>query len=159
MVPAPLLIQRPLLNGHEFSHTSLEILIEGLPLIGVKSMNYSAKKEVGKVYGTAPQKLGRTRGKEDPTCDMEIYRIEWEVVKQRLGVNGQGFMERPVLIQVTIAEPGMPILVDQIWSAEVTEASFSSSDGTDPLVVKLTFDVMRILSNGAAPSLPLNIGF
>lgn len=158
MFPSPLVIERPLLNGHEYSHTSLEVIINGIPVVGLKSINYSPKKEVGKVYGTAPQKLGRTRGKEDPTCEIELYSIEWEVIRKTLGVGGQGYMETPCEIIVTRAEPGRPVIVDHIWSAEVTDDAFSSSDGVDAHVIKVTFDVMRIQKNGDFPSLPLNIG-
>ena len=159
MPPVPLLVQRPVINGHEYSHTSIEVLINGIPLIGIKSINYAMKKDVGKVYGTAPQRMGRTRGKEDPSCDMEIYRLEWEIVSATMGVAGQGIGDTNSTIQVTIAEPLMPVIVDQILFAELTEAAAASSDGTDPHVIKLTFDPLRVKLNGKTMSLPLKIGF
>lgn len=154
----PIALARPNMVGHEYSHTSLEILLNGVALLGVKSISYSTKKEVGKVYGTAPQRIGRTRGKEDPSCELEIYRIEWEIAKATLGAAGIGFGDTPSLLQVTGFEPGQPVWVDQIISAEITEAAFSSSDGTDPLTVKLTFDVMQIIVNGGLLSIPNKFG-
>lgn len=158
MVPVPIVVERPLINGHEYSHTSVELLIGGIPVVGCKSMNYSTKRDKGKVYGTAPQIIGLTRGKEDLTCDMEIYRLEWEVVRAQLGIGGNGFMDSALTIRVTIAEPGRPVIVDRILSAYVIESTHGSQDGNDPHAVKLGWQPMRIFENGLLPSLPLNLG-
>jgi hypothetical protein len=68
-------------------------------------------------------------------------------------------MEKPCNIMVTRQEQGQPVLQDYLVSCQVTDVSISSSDGTDALVAKVTFDVMRILTNNEAPSFPLKIGF
>lgn len=159
MASDPLAIQRPLLNGHEYSFASLEVMVNNIVVVGLKSISYAPKKDVGKVYGTLPQKIGRTRGKEDPTCELDLYSIEWEVIRQSLGDNGQGYMEKPCNIMVTRQEPGRPVIQDYLVSCQVTNVANSGSDGTDALVVKVTFDVMRILTNKQAPSFPLKIGF
>jgi hypothetical protein len=118
-----------------------------LPIMGIKSINYSEDLEPGDVYGTAPHKLGRTRGKHNANCDFEMYRLEWENLKVTLGIAGVGYGEVAFDIFVTYSENFSPVVTDQIVGARITKCEFSNSDGTDTSTVKLTCNVLNILTN------------
>lgn len=156
---APTIIERPLINGHEYSFQSLEVLFNGLAIVGIKSMNYKESLDPADVYGTGPHIIGQTRGKQKPSADCEMYRLEWEVFRASLGIGGQGYGDTRFPIKVTLFEPGRPVIVDSIMATRVAEVDASNSDGNDAAMVKLTFRPMRVYFNGAGIALPINIGF
>ena len=163
MPPVPFAIQYPLINGHRFSFASLEIIMNGIPQLGVKSLNYSDELMPGEIYGTAPQKLGQTRGKQKTTFDFEMYLLEWEVLRSSLGLGGLGYGETYWTCQVTFAEIGQPIKVDLINGIRVNKVESSNSDGTDGSFVKISCSAFRLLQNskdtialaGLATKIPL----
>jgi len=136
----------PLINGHRFSFASIEAVFNGIPFVGFKSINYSQELEPGDVFGSRPQKIGRTRGKANASCDFEMYRLEWENLKTTLGIGGVGYGETPFNITVTYAEQsfGGPVITDLIEGVRVTKVEFSNQEGTDPSTVKITCNVMRV---------------
>jgi len=148
-MPGPYVISTPLINGHRFSFASIEATVNGIPLIGFKSINYSQELEPGDVFGTRSNKLGRTRGKQNANCDFEMYRLEWENLKITLGAAGFGYGETPFNITVCYADLGAPVIVDLIEGVRITKAEFSNSEGTDATAVKLTTNVMRIRENSS----------
>lgn len=141
----PYQIEYPLINGHRFSWASIEAQFGDAGLIiGLKSINYSPKLDPGKVYGTAPQKIGRTRGKADETADCEMLRLEFENLKETLGNQGIGYGETAFDIVVQFHEDGGPTLTDTIIGCRITAVDLSNADGTDASMAKLTLDPMRI---------------
>ncbi len=157
----PFNIEYPLVNGHRYSFASVEAQFNGLPILGIKSINYSPELMPGKVYGSAPQKIGRTRGKEDSSADFEMLRLEFENLKETLGNQGVGFGETAFDIVVQFAEiPNSPVVTDTLIGFRITKPDLSNADGTDPSMVKVTGDPMRILLGGvpiATPVAPIGI--
>jgi hypothetical protein len=150
----------PLVNGHRYSFASIEAIFNGIPYIGFSAINYKPSLKATMVYGSRPQALGRTRGKQEHTFDFEMYRLEFEIFKATLGIGGVGFGETPFDVVVQYAETLQPVTTDTIISARIEEVDLSNTDGTDPSKVKCTCSVMQILLNFmpiAIPSLP--IGF
>lgn len=154
-------IDYPLINGHRYSFASVEAQFNGLPILGIKSINYSPELIPGKVYGSAPQKIGRTRGKEDSSCDFEMLRLEFENLKETLGQQGVGFGETPFDIIVQFAElPSSPVVTDTIVGFRIGKPEASNADGTDASMIKVSGDPMRVLLGGvpiATPFAPIGI--
>lgn len=139
----------PLINGHRYSFASIELTANFLPFVGIKSINYSQELEPGDVYGTGSNKIGRTRGKANASCDFEMYRFEWENLKVTLGRGGIGYGEQPFNITVCYAEAAIlgipqPVITDLIEGVRITKAEFSNQEGSDATTVKLTTNVMRV---------------
>lgn len=141
-------ISYPLVNGHRYSFVSIEFSANGLVMRGVKSIDYGDKLTPGKMRGTGPNVIGRTRGEYDADCSVEMYRLEWENLKQTLGTGGVGFGETAWDITVTYGEVGQPVVTDTLEGCRITEARSGGSEGSDPTSVKLTIDLLRILWNG-----------
>jgi hypothetical protein len=154
----PQLISYPQINGHRFSFASLEVTFNGIPTLGIKSLNYADELAPGELYGTAPQIIGRTRGKQKATGDCEMYRMEFENLKATLGIAGVGFGETPFTIVVTYFELGTVPVIDTIIGARITKPEQGNTDGTDGTSVKLTFHVMRVLFGGLPIATPINVG-
>lgn len=145
-------IPYPLINGKRYSFTSIEAILGGFPLIGFKSLNYGSSLEPGKVYGTNANKIGRTEGQADHTCDAEIYLLEWNLFLATIGPQGifqGGFGTVVFPIVVNYAEgPTLPVVTDVIDGCRITKVDHSNQTGSDASTVKLTIDPMNILHTG-----------
>lgn len=145
----PFLIEYPLINGHRFSFASVEALFGAAGLIiGLRSINYKATLTPGDVYGTAPQKIGRTRGKNESTSDCEMLRLEFENLKETLGQAGVGYGETAFDIVVQYRELNQPVITDTIIGARITDVDLQNADGTDASACKLDLNVMQIWLGG-----------
>lgn len=155
----------PLVNGHRFSWVSIyaEFGNVPLPIIGLKSINYSSKLTPGAVRGTAPQKLGRTRGEHDAAGDFEMLRLEWELFKAQLGIGGMGFGEVafPIIVQYAevLTPIPSPVVTDTILGCRITENAAANQQGTDPSTIKCTLDVLDVLWNGVSIAFPDKVAF
>lgn len=154
-------IPYPLVNGHRYSFASIEARFNGLPFIGFSAINYKPSLKAGMVYGSRPQALGRTRGKQEITFDFEMYRLEFELFKATLGLAGVGFGETSFETIVQYSEGALqPVVTDTILSARIEEVDLSNADGTDASKVKCTCSAMNILLNGVSIAIAaLPIGF
>lgn len=142
----PFIVEYPQVNGHRFSHSSLEIKWGGIPVLGVKSLDYSDELTPGELRGTAPQIIGRTRGIQKATASIELFRLEWEILRARMGIGGVGYGETAQDIQVIMFEFGAQPVMDTIYAPRVMKVALtSSSDSGDGLTVKLDLHPLRIL--------------
>lgn len=146
----PLPISYPLILGHRHSWSSIEIGIgpSGNVVRGVSSIDYGDGLTPGKMRGTGPNVVGRTRGEYDGDAELEMYRLEWENLKSQLGQNGVGFGEASFSITVQYAESGQPVVTDTLEGCRITKVRTGGAEGSDPTKVKLSIDLMRILHNG-----------
>ncbi len=151
-------IEYPQVNGHRFSHESLEISWNGIALIGVDALDFDDELAPGELYGTAPQIIGRTRGKGKASASISMARLEWERVRRTLGVGGQGFGENASNIRITYFEIATEPLVDQIVGVRVSKVSQGSKPGGEALMVKLDLHPMRIQWNGDMIAAAKSIG-
>ena len=136
-------------NGltHMPSWASVEIDANGLVYLGFKSLTYSDELVGVKVYGSAPEAIGRTRGKANHAGACVMYKEEFENLRAALG-GGQGYMEVPFLITATYFEVGMNPIVDLLEFVRIQKAEDGHSEGSDALVVNLTLDIFRVTRSG-----------
>jgi len=143
-----------IVNGNRHSWVSITLDADGLPIGGIKSLDYSDNLEPGTPYGTGPVALGYTRGKYTAEFSTEMYRKEFELLKARLGVAGVGFMETVGIYNVSYLERdlegGEPI-TDTIV-ARISKVEASNADGTDASSVKVTFKVIAPIEWNGVPA-------
>lgn len=144
----PFPISYPLVNGHRYSFTSIEFGANGIVTRGVSSIDYGDGLMPGKMRGTGPNVVGRTRGEYDADAEIEMYRLEWENLKATLGVSGVGFGETAFPIQVQYAEANQPVITDTLEGCRVTKVRTGGQEGNDPTKVKISLDLLRVLHNG-----------
>lgn len=156
----------PLINGLMYSFASIEAFFNGVPIIGITSINYKSSLKPGIARGSAPQKLGRTRGDQDADCDFEMYKLDamafLGIIGAFPGSQGVGFGEGEFMIKVVYAESTsrvpMPPVLDIIKGARITELSGSNAQGTDPTKSKFSCDVMDVLHNGVSIAVANKVG-
>ncbi len=150
----------PNVLGHYYSFASIEVVVAGVPTVGCTAVNYTSTLDVGDVYGTRPQKLGTTRGKQQAEGSIEMYVQDWENLKAVLVAAGEGgYGEARFDVVVSYAEAHMPVKVDTLESCRVTSVEYSNADGTDPSKVTLTLNILRILEGGLGIVAPIGVGF
>lgn len=142
----------PLVNGYRYSYVSIELGIDGTRIYGVKAINYKTAQKKGKVAGTSPLRLGRTRGKAEPEASIEIYKREFQSLVDKL-MQGQpntvGIHDIIIpSITVTYAETSGEVVTDTLTSITLDEIDQANQDNTDATSVKLALDIMNVLWGG-----------
>lgn len=142
-MPSPIAL--PLLNGVRHEWSSAEFRLKNRIVVGIKEFNYNDKLEPTKVYGTASEPIGRTRGVylAEGSCTMyvaELYAF--------LAVLGPGFKEVNFDGVAAYSDANIPTITDRVVGIRIKSIDASQSQGADPLVRKLDLDIMKILWNG-----------
>jgi hypothetical protein len=157
-------LQYPLINGNFYSFASIEVQLGVFRTADFTAINYSTGLDVADVYGTRPQKLGTTRGRQTADGSLEMYLRAWELLRLQLRAAGfaagigYGEVRFPIIVQY--AEPEMPTVTDTLLGVRIVKATRSHSDGTDPLKVSLDLNVMRVFEGGdGAIAAAIGIGF
>lgn len=171
-------ILNPIINGHRFSWASIEVVINGLQIAALRSINYTSELTPGVIYGNDPSKRGRTPGKVNHSCVFEILLREWMVLRDSLG---QSYGRRSFNIVVQYAEPKQdttqnvgfsspgtliapPIVftpssnqssfegvaTDTIIGCRITNVEHPNTDDTAATVVHITCDVLDIREGSSA---------
>lgn len=149
-------------NGLYYDFTSVEFAIEGVGVqANVTEINYSATRDPGIFRGSSAMPRGRTRGTLEFEADFSIYKEDFEAIKSYLAdlKDGGGFMLAGFDITVNMREAGAVIPVtDSILGANIVGVENSFSEGNEPLLVKVSLSVMKILFNGIPPLTEKTVG-
>lgn len=141
-IPLPV----PNVLGHYYSFASLEVRFgAAIATYGFTAINYTTTLEPADVYGTRPQKLGTTRGKQNAEGSLEMYVNDWEALREQLGVAGVGYGEVRFPLIVSYAEVAMPVKTDILEGCRITSVEYGNAEGNEPAKVTLTLNIMRIL--------------
>jgi hypothetical protein len=140
-------------NGHLFQSSSIEVKIGPIPVQNIIELSYSNQRTIGTLYGFSSVKRGRTKGREEPTGSITMYKEDGDAlldITSGLGIGGYG--ENSFDLTVTYFEAGLagvPI-IDSLIGCQIIGDEDSHSDGTDVLRTVFTLDIVRILRNGKA---------
>jgi hypothetical protein len=134
----------PQINGIAFGWAEVVINVAGIPIRGVKAINYSESVERGKVRGTSQRKLALTSGEHDVEGDLELYMDDWYELKDALG---DGYMMATFAISVSYTNL-YDFHTDELTGVRLKKVGNSHAQGNEPLTIKLDLDVMRLKRDG-----------
>lgn len=138
----------PDVNGVRTSYCSIEFGLDGIPAIGVDSINYRDTHEIGKIRGSSASPIGRTRGNGDAEGDITIYQAEWNsIFLPKLTRGGAfGYAELAWPVKIVYAELLSPddTVTDRLEGVRLTAADIANAQGTDATKIKLTMNIMKI---------------
>ncbi len=157
-------LQFPLINGNYYSFASIEAIVAGIKTPDFTAINYSNELTPGDVWGTRPQKLGTTRGKQNAEGSVEMYLQSWELLRTALRAvgfaGGVGYGEVRFPFIVSFAEAQMPVITHTLLGCRVVKEEFAHADGTDATKVTLTLNIMRLIQGvDGMIAAPFGIGF
>jgi hypothetical protein len=149
----------PIINGRRYDYTAIDILIDGLPVLGraPSSISYDHSLKPGIVKGGSPLPLGLTRGDYEASATIEMPKEEADTFRTLLAATSAGagsaggYMEARFEMTVAFAELGGPMQIDHLNGCRVTHDSESHSKGGDGLTVKFELFVQYIIKNGKMP--------
>jgi len=140
-----------LVNQNRYDYTSIEVLIEGVPYRGVKSVDYSDSLDPQKVYGTSARPLGRTRGKFDADASLEVFKEDASNIRAALAALGLGgYGEGVFTVVVTYGELPASFTTDVLFGCRIKKTADSHAQGADSLTEKWDLDVLDLLRNGVS---------
>jgi len=166
-----------LINGHLFSHASIEAEVDGLFYAGITAISYSDDVSPGILFGMDGSVVGRTPGTGKASLSLSILRREWDMLRGQLvtgaGSAGDGsFGTKSFQIHVSYHEEALPkasatltagvspadpydqrpsqaqTVMDVIEGVRVTGVAQASAAGADPALVVLTCAPLRIRWGG-----------
>jgi hypothetical protein len=149
----------PIVNGRRFDFTSVEILINGIPLVGraISSITYRDSLEPGVVRGGSALPLGLTRGEYTAEMSLEMPKEEADrfltalaAISPAAGSAG-GYMEARFEVDVAYAELFGATQIDHLNGCRVKSVDDSHAKGSDGLTAKFDCFVQYILRNGKSP--------
>lgn len=140
----------PDVNGVKTSYCSIELVLRGVRLKGVKSINYRESHEIGKIRGISSHPIGRTRGMVDFEGDIELYHSEWLMLLPILTNGGLvGFAEVSSPVSITYSElpvaPAYETVQDILEGVRLHSPESSAAEGVEAQVIKLSMSIMNIL--------------
>ncbi len=138
----------PLINGHKYDYSSIELDFNGTIYLGVQEISYTQTLEPGIVRGTSAQKLARTRGEHDAEGTLVMYKQDFDEFITDLATGDEGYGEVSFDISVVMSTPNQPTSVVRLLGCRITSEEESYSQGTDALVVSCDLDIMLIEKQG-----------
>lgn len=142
----------PFINGVLYSQASVEFEANGMPVEGIKAINYKDSLDAGVVKGIGPIARGSTLGDYKASGSIEIYRDAADDFFLALGPNGYA-----QFIKMTISyyEPALGVRTDIVVPRIGGTDTSVDSGSSDPTTTKHDlFIITPILWNGA-PRVPV----
>jgi hypothetical protein len=126
----------PLINGVNYSWVSISVVLFGVPLVGIVSIEYKKKQAKSNNYGAGTDPVSRGYGRTEYEASLEIYQDEWKKIiaaapnRNPLSI---GWFDIPVLY----GNSPLDATRDVLKSCEFLETSFSAKEGDTKLTVKI----------------------
>ena len=134
----------PQINGIAYGWAEVVLNVAGMPIRGVKAINYSESVERGKVRGTSQRKLALTSGEHDAEGDIELYQADWY---ELLSALGDGYMMAVFAISVSYTNLN-DFHTDELVGVRIKKVGNAHAQGNEPLTIKLDLDIMRLKRDG-----------
>jgi len=125
-----------LINGINYSWSSIQFVLFGVPVVGIVNIEYKRKQAKTNNYGAGLEPVSRGYGKREYDGSIEIYLDEWKKIiaaapsRDPLQI---GWFDIPVLYGNSIAD----ITKDTLQACEFLEDPFSAKEGDTKLTVKI----------------------
>lgn len=143
----------PFINGVLYSQASVEFEANGIPVEGIKAINYKDSLDAGEVNGLGPVARGSTLGKYKASGSIEIYRDASDDFF--LAAGGIGVYARFMKMTISYFEPALGVRTDIIVPRIGGTDTSVDSGSSDPTTTKHDlFIITPILWNGA-PRVPV----
>jgi len=142
-----------LINGKEYSWSSISVRVEDDEFLGITSVNYSVEVERGDVYGRSRIAYATTDGKLKFSASLTITTSEFDALCERLG---DGFMDVPFLLSISasVLDRGVEkIRTDELWPCRIKKIDQKNKEGSDAFMTDVELTVTNALFNGLSPIL------
>ena len=128
-----------MINGNEYAWEDIQVVIFGVPLIGIKEVKYGASKAHGNVHGRGAQPIAMTRGKKDAKPGkLVLLQSQFESLQNATPAFRDPTDWAPFDMVVAYAPEGGVITTDIVPYCRVTDWEKGMSNDDDNMTVELT---------------------
>ena len=132
-----------LINGVEYSWSSIVFELFGVPVQGITAISYKKKQAKTNNYGAGAKPVSRGYGKEECDGSIEILRSEWtKIIAASPSQNPLSIGWFP--ISVTYGTSLADATTDILQGVEFLEDPFEAKEGDTKLLVKLPLIIADI---------------
>jgi hypothetical protein len=124
----------PLINGINYSWANVNLVLFGVPVVGITKIDYKRKQKKENNYGVGSQPVSRGYGNYEYEGSIELYLDEWKRIIAA-APNRDPLSIAPFDIQVTFSGRGLTAETDVLKSCEFMEDNFTASQGDTKLMV------------------------
>jgi len=126
----------PLINGVNYSWANIKLVLFGIPVIGITSINYNRKQKKENNYGFGSQPISRGYGNYEYSGDLELYLDEWKNIIAASPIRDP-LQIAPFSITVLYGSSAVNAAKDVLRAVEFLEDPFAAKQGDTKLLVKI----------------------
>jgi hypothetical protein len=126
----------PLINGINYSWANVQIVLFGVPVVGITKIAYKRKQKKENNYGFGSQPVSRGYGNEEYEGSIELYVDEWQRIIAA-SPNRNPNLIPPFDIQVLFSGQGVQTNKHILRSVEFMEDDFDAKQGDTKLNVSI----------------------
>lgn len=133
----------PLINGVNYSWANVKLVLFGVPVIGITSIEYKAKQNKENNYGMGTEPISRGYGNKEYEGKITLYRDEWNAIianapsRDPLDID---FFD----IQVSFSGTRVAASLDVLRACEFLEDPFTVAQGDTKIMVELPIIIGKV---------------
>jgi len=134
-----------LINGVSYGWGNIQLVLFGVPVVGITKIDYKAKQTKENLYGAGYKPVSRGYGKYEYEGSIEIYTEEWKRIIAA-SPNRDPLSIAPFSIEVVFAGNRVTPDKDSLKMCEFLENPLSSSEGDTSIKVTIPLiigDIVR----------------
>jgi hypothetical protein len=134
----------PLINGVSYGWGNIQLVLFGVPVVGITKIDYKSKQNKENLYGAGYKPVSRGYGKYEYEGSIEIYTEEWKRIIAA-APNKDPLSIAPFDIQVVFLGDRVSPNKDVLKMCEFLENPLSSSEGDTSIKVTIPLIIGDIL--------------
>ena len=127
-----------LINGIEYSWSTITITVNGTPIAGATGVSYSETRTKENIYGAGDKPVSRGRGNREYEGSLTLLKSELEALKNS-SPNRSVLDIPPFVISISFVPDGSQPVTEVLKYVEFTEEPFDGSQGDTSFELELPF--------------------
>lgn len=133
----------PLINGVNYSWANVKLVLFGVPVVGITSIEYKRKQKKENNYGMGTEPVSRGYGNKEYEGKITLYREEWNAIIA--AAPSRDPLDIPFFdIQVTFSGARVQASLDVLRACEFLEDPFTVSQGDTKIMVEIPLVIGQI---------------
>lgn len=137
----------PLVNGIAYHWANINLVLFGVPVVGIRAISYKRKQAKENIYGAGVKPIARGYGNEEYEGSIELLTDEWKAIIAG-SPNNNPLEISPFDIPVIFEGEGVPFGQDTLRMVEFLEDPLATKQGDTSITVTIPLIIGGIDRNG-----------